>query len=92
MISIIRKKSPKLTVNVRDADKVLYDGEAKAVSSFNKQGPFDILPYHAHFISIIQKKITVHLDNNSEQSFVIETGVMRVESDTVDVFLGIETV
>lgn len=79
-----------LNVMIRSSDKILFDGEAKTVSSVNDTGPFDILPFHANFISIIKSKISVKLNNGSRQDFPIDGGVMQVHENKVEVFLGIE--
>jgi len=44
-----------LTVKILSPTQTLYDGEAYSVSSVNSLGKFDILPYHANFITLVQK-------------------------------------
>ena len=46
----------KLQVRINSPEKLLWEGEAEWVSSVNVRGPFDILPLHANFISIIHDK------------------------------------
>lgn len=49
-----------LTISINSPEKLIWEGKAYAVSSENSQGPFDILPRHANFITIIENKpITV---------------------------------
>ena len=43
-----------LEVEISSPDKQIWQGTAKSVSSVNTTGPFDILPFHANFISIIE--------------------------------------
>lgn len=78
-----------LTTIVRDRQGIQFEGEAKAVSSQNEKGVFDILPGHAHFISTITKEVHVHLINGQKQSFAVSRGMISSLDDTVTVLLGI---
>ena len=44
-----------LKVKILSPTQTIYDGEALSVSSTNSTGKFDILPYHANFITLVQK-------------------------------------
>ena len=78
-----------LSVSIRTKEKLLYSGTASSVSSENVNGPFDIIPQHANFISLIYGYLIVDLGLSTEQKFDVEKGVMYVMSDKVDVYLGI---
>lgn len=71
---------------IRSREKTLFEGNVHAVSSFNRVGPFDVLPFHAHFISVIQQGISFQTDSESK-SFEFNTGVMRVADNVIKVFL-----
>jgi len=45
-----------LHVRINSPGELLWEGDAQWVSSENTQGPFDILPFHANFVSIIENK------------------------------------
>lgn len=45
-----------LKVKIHSPQTVIWEGEAQWVSSVNSQGPFDILPMHSNFITIIQNQ------------------------------------
>jgi hypothetical protein len=79
-----------LYVKILSAEKSLYEGEVKALTSYNETGKFDILPFHANFISIIYQHITVHEKTKSKKEFDIDGAVMRVLNNEVDIFLGLE--
>jgi F0F1-type ATP synthase epsilon subunit len=82
-----------LKVNVSSPDKVFYDGEAEAVSVVNDKGPFDVLPYHENFISIVYDKVTVHKKIGGEKvEFPIESGVLKIEKNIVTVLTGFDIV
>ena len=44
-----------LTVKIISPTQTIFDGEAYSISSVNSLGKFDILPYHANFITLVQK-------------------------------------
>ncbi len=75
-------------LTIRDREKVLFQGDAKALTSLNDRGEFDILPEHTNFISIIREKLTVHKTDGSDENFRIEHGVVKVFANSVAVYLG----
>lgn len=80
-----------LSVVVRNRERVFFNGRAKAVTSYNADGKFDILPEHVNFISIINTGITIYKPDNSTQEFKISTGVLKVSMNKVEIYLGILT-
>lgn len=78
-----------LSVVIRDREGILLAGEVEAVSSYNIKGPFDILPLHANFISLINKNVKVVFKGGAERQLPVEQGVIRVKNNKVEVFLGI---
>lgn len=81
-----------LRVEVRDPDKLVFSGNAVAISSRNSVGPFDVLPQHENFISIINGKIIIYLDKkHTKQEIQNETAIMKAKSNTVKIFLGVES-
>ncbi len=83
---------PLLSVSIKEPEKTLFDGFAKAISSVSNRGKFDVLPFHENFISLIQEAITVHKDGKEESLLIpIKTGVLKVQKNVVKILLGIET-
>lgn len=82
-------KIPNLQVTVKSPEKIYFQGEATAVSSINKEGPFDVLSYHTNFISIIKETLVIHQLNNVPITIPIDAGIMKVWENTVHIFLGI---
>ena len=78
-----------LFVQILSAKGVLWEGEAQAVSSINSQGPFDLLPDHAHFISLVRKKPVVILMKDGEKSLKFDTAVIRLFDNTVTIYVDI---
>lgn len=81
---------PEIKVKIQSREKVLYDGPAYAVSSENNTGVFSILPYHANFITLLKTKITVKDLDGVEKNFSVDNGVLRVENNSIEVFLGVK--
>ncbi len=79
-----------LEVYVGSPEKTLFEGLAKAVSSFNEIGPFDVLGRHENFISTIKNSLRVTLANGEKREYKIGEGIMRVNNNIVQVFLGID--
>lgn len=44
-----------LNVKIISPTQTIFQGQALSVSSANSTGKFDILPYHANFITMVQK-------------------------------------
>lgn len=80
-----------LSVTIINAEKTIYEGSARAVSSTNEQGPFDVLPMHTNFISIIKDFLIIHQTTGEKKEMKIEGGVLRAFENRIQVFLGIET-
>lgn len=69
------------------SDKEKFEGEARAVSSENKVGKFDILPEHANFISLIFNSLTIH--TQEEKTYNFSRGVLEVTEGKVRIFLEV---
>lgn len=80
-----------LILAVRSREKTLFEGEAKAVTSYNDKGIFDILPYHTNFITLIKKSLIIHKVEGSSEELKVESGVLKVSQNQVHVYLGILT-
>ena len=78
-----------LSVVIRDRNNLLFQGHADSVSSFNAKGPFDVLPQHANFISIIQKAVILHLKGKPDKRIDVQSGVLKVRDNNIEIYLGI---
>jgi len=67
-----------LTVKIISPTQTLFDGEAYSISSINSSGKFDILPYHANFITLVQKvPIILRVrKKNADQKADLKTGML----------------
>ena len=80
-----------LYISIKSPEKTMFEGIIKGVSSVNDKGPFDILSEHENFISIIREKLTVYPLEGKKMEWGIDSGVLKVRENKVNVFLGIET-
>lgn len=78
-----------LNVQVIASSRRVYDGPAAAVSSVNKIGPFDILPEHENFITLLKEKVVIHGVDGKDTEIPCENGLLEVSENVVRVFLGI---
>lgn len=69
--------------------KIYHDDKAESVSAVNDTGPFDILPKHHNFITLLNAcDIIVRLGEN-KAVISINRGIMHVKKDEVVVFLDV---
>ncbi|MGH7157300.1 MAG: F0F1 ATP synthase subunit epsilon [Candidatus Saccharimonadales bacterium] len=88
--SVTKTKSPTMRVKVYAPFRVYYDGPAASVSANNTVGPFDVLPHHRNFITLLEPgNITVRIPNKNDFNLPITRGIMHVRADDVRVFLDV---
>jgi F0F1-type ATP synthase epsilon subunit len=80
-----------LTVIARAPFHIYYEGEAMTVSASNSVGPFDILPGHADFFSILDPgNVSINIGTGEEpMTFDITNGIVAVRNDEVMLFVNI---
>ncbi|MEK7599737.1 MAG: hypothetical protein AAB462_01750 [Patescibacteria group bacterium] len=67
-----------------------YNGPAFSVSAKNDTGPFDVLPQHHNFISLLTDcDVVVRTVSEGEQRFSISGGIIHVKADKLVVFLDV---
>lgn len=81
---------PTLSVIARAPFHVYFEGEAQAVSATNAVGPFDILPGHADFFSILDPgDVIIDTGTDEPVTFEITNGIAAVRNDEVMLFVNI---
>lgn len=81
--------NPLLHVKINSPEKILWEGEAEWVSSENSKGPFDILPLHTNFISILEnKKIRIKTTSKVEE-FSYPWSVIYTHNNQVAIYTNI---
>ncbi len=77
-----------LRVTARSPFKIYYEGPARVVSAANQVGPFDILPGHADFFSVLTpSEVVIDAESNSI-NFPISNGIISVRGEEVMLFVN----
>ena len=79
-----------MNVKIYAPFKVYFEGPALSVSATNRLGPFDVLPHHHNFITLLQPgNVVVRPPQSADFKLPITKGIMHVRADTVKVFLDV---
>jgi hypothetical protein len=79
-----------MRVKVYSPFRDYYDGAAFSLTAENATGPFDILPRHHNFISLLMPcELLVRTVKEGERRIKISGGIMHVKADRVVVFLDV---
>lgn len=81
---------PSMHIKVYSPFQVYYDQDSYSISGVNRTGPFDILPHHHNFMSLLEAcELTIRPLTGPDQRIRISGGLMNVKADQVTVFLDI---
>lgn len=80
--------SETIYVKVYSPLKVYFDGFAKSISAVNETGPFDVLPRHKNFLTLLSPCDLI-IRAAIEQKMHISRGVLLVRNNQVTVFLDV---
>jgi hypothetical protein len=79
-----------MRVHVHSPFRNYYDGLAFSLSAESATGPFDILPHHHNFISLLVPcDIIIRTVHEGERRIRISGGIIHVKADQVVVFLDV---
>lgn len=79
-----------MNVKVYSPFRDYFDGQAFSISAESMTGPFDILPRHHSFISLLRPcELVLRTVENGEQKIRISGGIMHVKANKVIVFLDV---
>ena len=76
-----------LNVTATTATAKIFEGKALSVSGTNSRGPFDILPMHENFISLIKEKIIIAGSTGQKREIACENGLLEVSENRVRIFI-----
>ena len=79
----------KMRVKVYSPYQVYFDDQASSISAVNDTGPFDILPQHHKFLTLLIPCELVIATEKGEEKIKISRGIMYVKEDRVTVFLDV---
>lgn len=79
-----------LQVKILNPNKIIFEGNARAVSSKSSLGPFDILPQHANLIALIQRNpIIVTLEDGKKMKFEFPLAIIYNIKNVVKIYTDI---
>jgi len=83
--------SNSMRVKVYSPFRDYYDGRAFSITAENATGPFDILPKHHNFISLLAPcdLMVRTVKAGDDRTIRISGGIMHVKADKVVVFLDV---
>lgn len=80
-------QQPTLHVRILSPDKTIWEGEAISISSENQDGPFDVLPHHANFITVATNaSVVIKTPNEETKKYSFERFAMYVHQNTVSIY------
>jgi F0F1-type ATP synthase epsilon subunit len=83
-------ESSVMRVKIYAPFKVYFDGEANSMTAVNRVGPFDILPQHHNFISLLEpSEIVVRTQGKDDFKMKINQALIHVKANIIRVFLDV---
>lgn len=84
-------REQKLTMHIKihSPFKTYYNDQAYSITALNNTGPFDILPKHHNFMTLLNPCELVIDRDGGPIRIRIARGIMRVKQDEVVVFLDV---
>lgn len=76
-------------IKVYSPFQTYFDDMGYSISGDNETGPFDILPGHRNFLTLLGACDLVIDTASSKKSFKIARGMMHVKADQIIVFLDV---
>jgi len=80
---------PVMHIKVYSPFQIFFDDNGFSISAANTTGPFDILPHHHNFITLLDACELSIQTLQGEQRIRISGGLMHVKADNVVVFLDV---
>lgn len=80
---------PVMRLKVYSPFQTYFDDSGFSISASNSTGPFDILPHHHNFITLLDACELIIQTVQGEQRIRISGGLMHVKADNVIVFLDV---
>jgi F0F1-type ATP synthase epsilon subunit len=81
---------PSMQVKIYAPFRTYFEGTAASLSAANGTGPFDVLPHHKNFMTLLVPcTVTVRAPDKPDFNLNVSRGVMHVKTDKIIVFLDI---
>ena len=86
------KSQDTFQVVVMSPDAVVWQGNALSLSSLNSEGPFDLLPDHARFMTLLQKvEVTLELPQDTQHVLHLEHAVLFFQDSKATIYIHTST-
>ena len=83
--------NPTLHVRIVTPQQLLLDTQALSVSSKNTAGPFDILPQHANFITLVENyPIQIVRVNQKPLIFNFSLAIISTGNNKINIYTNIQ--
>ncbi|OGE43734.1 hypothetical protein A3A45_03015 [Candidatus Daviesbacteria bacterium RIFCSPLOWO2_01_FULL_36_8] len=80
-----------LHVRILSPQALLLDTQATSVSSTNVQGPFDILPEHANFITMVENSpIIIRSPGQKQTTYTFSMAIIYTMENQVNIYTYIQ--
>lgn len=79
----------KIHVKLYSPFNIYFDDDALSISAENDTGPFDVLPQHHNFITLLNPCQILIRTDGGDKKVNISRGVMHVRDNSVTVFLDV---
>lgn len=85
-----KQLAEEFAVAIVSPDERIWEGGAVSLSSKNSTGPFDILPGHANFVTIIKNEpIIVRTLDEGRKEFTYKNAVIAINNNSVSIYSDI---
>ena len=79
-----------LKVTIVNPDSIVFEGEVSYLVAPTSEGTIGILPGHTPFFGeLISGNITVLDAQHNEKSWQLDSGLLKVQQDTVTILIGL---
>jgi F0F1-type ATP synthase epsilon subunit len=83
------KNAKRFKAKIFSPYQTYYQGDAVSLTAANRTGPFDILPGHINFFSLLTGGTVIVNTGFQRLEFQIGRGVLRVNSNEVTLFADV---
>lgn len=81
-----RPQRDHIDLTVMSPRGLLWKGKVRSISSVNSQGSFDLLPQHAHFVTLIRNQPIAAARDEGEKQFSFKQAVIHLVDDVATVY------
>lgn len=83
------KAEKRFNVRIFSPYQTYYQGEATSLTAANRTGPFDVLPGHINFFSLLSGGLVIVNTGFQRLEFPIARGILKVNGTEVTLFADV---